>query len=129
MIVNNQSRNWTEASNQRDWASGVLSVDRDAKYGVLSGDVSHKNVRYQPEYHVAKNNTQNFVMGDHDKIIIGYQITSCWNDGTNGWYKMHDGNVLEFQIKVEISSYKTRGCNWEIDVWMVPKNKYERKTT
>jgi hypothetical protein len=95
----------------------------------LSGDVSHRNERYQTEYSFAQYNTQEFAIGDHDKIIIGYKITSCWNDGTNGWYKMHHGNVLESQIKVEFSSYKTRGCNWEMDVWMVPKNMYEKKST
>ena len=67
-------------------------------------------------------------MGDHDKILIGYKITSWWNDGTNGWYKLHYGDVLESEIKIEISSYKSRGCDWEIDIWMVPKTVYEKKS-
>jgi hypothetical protein len=129
LVAYDQPRDWTEAFNQREWASGVLGVDNDAKYGDLRGEVSHKNEDFQTDYSFAQYSKHEFVMGDHDKTIIGYQITSGWTDGTNGWYKMHYGNVLESEIKVEVSSYKTRGCNWKIDVWMVPKNKYGRKST
>jgi hypothetical protein len=114
-------RKWVEGFNQREWAGGVLGVDNNKKYGALVGDISHKN-----EHH--RTSSWSAVMGDHDKIIIGYKITSWWNDGTNGWYKLHYGNVLESEIKVEISSYKTRGCDWEVDVWMVSKTLYEKKS-
>ena len=40
---------------------------------------------------------------------------------------MRSGNVLESEIKVEFSSYKTRGCDWRLEVWMVPKLMYEKK--
>ncbi|KAI9666688.1 MAG: hypothetical protein M1821_004624 [Bathelium mastoideum] len=118
---------WIEAFNQREWASGVLGVDNDKKYGVLIEEVSHKNESYRGHSWFAHSNSRNFVMGDHDKIIIGYKITSWWNDGTNGWYKLYHGNVLESEINIEISSYKSRGCHWDIDVWMVPKTIYEEK--
>lgn len=121
-------RNWVEASNQHEWAGGVLGVDNNEKYRVLIGDVSHRNEHYREDYWFAHYLSHEFVMGDNDKILIGYKITSWWNDDTNGWYRLDYGDVLESEIKVEVSSYKTRGCDWEMDVWMVPKTTYEKKS-
>ncbi|KAL9082578.1 MAG: hypothetical protein Q9165_008851, partial [Trypethelium subeluteriae] len=119
--------NWVEAFNQREWASGVLGVNNDKKYGGLIGDISHKNEHYQEGFWFAHYNLRELFMGDHDKMIIEYKITGWWNDETNGWYKLHYGKVLQSEIKIEFSSYKTRGCHWEIEVWMVPKTIYEKK--
>ncbi|MCJ1393278.1 hypothetical protein MMC18_006150 [Xylographa bjoerkii] len=69
--------NWTEALYRREWPSGVVGVDNDRKYGVLSGEVSHKSEHYQESFSLAHYKAREFVVGAHDKIIIGYKITSC----------------------------------------------------
>jgi hypothetical protein len=78
---------------------------------------------------LAHYNERTFNLGENDKIVIGFKITSWWNDYTNGTFKIYSGNVLDSIVQVGISSYKTRGCDWNLDVWTVPKLMYAKKDT
>lgn len=105
----------------------MVGLDGHPKYAGIKDEVSYKKDAFRSDYKFGQYVYHNFVLGDNDKIIVGYQITSWWNDGTNGWFKMHRGNVLESEIKVETSSYKTRGCDWQVEAWMVSKLVYEKQ--
>lgn len=121
-------RNWTDAGGQGSWSTGILGLEGDSKYGVLNGEVTHVFDHFRESSWIAHYNTHDAVRGDNDKIIIGFKISSFWGDNTNGQFKWDYGQVLESEVKVEFSSYLTRGCDWQLDVWMVSKSKYERKS-
>lgn len=105
----------------------MLGVDGNPKFRALKNEITYKREEFRSEYSVGQFNTHTFALGDHDKIIVGFQIISWWNDGTNGWFQMRDGNVLDSEIKLDVSSYRTRGCRWEVQVWMVSKLLYEKR--
>lgn len=69
--------------------------------------------------------TKTINIGQHGKQVIGFRITSHRNDATNGWYKLNRGQVLGGDVEIEFPSYKTRGCDWSIEVWVVDKLVYE----
>lgn len=95
------------------------------KYSPIATDVRFSREQYKTDWGNGYQKAT-YTLGRSDEIIIGASIHSHWNDGTNGWFKMHDGNVGSSEIKVEFSTYKYRGCDWEIGVWSVPKLLYEK---
>lgn len=120
--------NWTEAFNTSEWSSGLLGVVGNSKYASLANDVKYQVQRFDKDWELATYLTGTYTLGSSGALIIGFKINNGWNNGTNGWFKMHEGNILDSQIKIEFSSYKTRGCSWGIEVWTVDKLTYNKTT-
>ena len=120
-------REWIEALGQREWASGVLGPALSPKFNALRDECTHKQDHFNPSWELAQVQDHTSNLGDHDKVIIGFEITSNWNDDTNGWFMVKSGDVLDSEVQVEIQSYRSRGCDWLVEVWMMPKLRYSQK--
>jgi len=115
-----------EASHQREWSSGLLGVSGNPKYDLLKDDVTTQREQFKVDW---KHGWQDgkFLLGKSDRQIVGFQIYSYRNDTTNGWYKLHRGSILDSEVEVEFGTGFDRGCDWAVEVWMVPKIMYEVK--
>ena len=105
----------------------MLGVSDHGKYKPLEGDITRKMQQFDAGWTVGGPEGV-FTVGDHGKQIIGFRITSGWNDGTNGCYKLHRGKVLEDEVKVEFIADGWRGCSWWVEAWMVPSILYDKKS-
>jgi hypothetical protein len=56
--------------------------------------------------------------------IIGAQVKSSWNDGTNGWWKRMEGGLMEESLGVEFKTQQYRGGAWSLTVWSIDRETY-----
>ena len=54
-----------------------------------------------------------------DDIIVGWQIESCWRDGTNGEWELKYNPLLCKKIECEFISKRFRGQRFNIHVFLI----------
>ncbi|KAI5456842.1 hypothetical protein BGZ63DRAFT_434048 [Mariannaea sp. PMI_226] len=96
-----------------------LEVNGNTKWNSLSKDVRWQSESFEKDYSFAKYTTGSHTLGADGRTVIGLVVRSRWKDDTNGWFKMVSREVGSSTVTVEISSYKTQGCNWGVEAWTI----------
>lgn len=68
-----------------------------------------------------------FVFGpDDNKLVVGWEVVSNWQDGTNGsWSKVSEKILLSNQAQVHVNSQFDRGCDWTVSVYYVDATEFQ----
>jgi hypothetical protein len=83
--------------------------------------------RYNPQWEACKSQVYNFQFGPDDKyLIVGWQVVSNWQDGTNGyWGQATDQILLTDNATVHVESIIGRGCDWSLIIYYVDAKDYQ----
>ena len=54
-----------------------------------------------------------------DDVIVGWNVSSCWHDGTNGTWKLEFNPLLNKQIRAEFVSKAFRGQSFWVHVYLI----------
>lgn len=112
---------------QNQWARGIMLDSNHAVYGKIASDVEKReDAHWTVDYVLFKSQDQRYTVSRHDRIIIGFIVQSHWQDGSNGWWKLHSGGVNTSEMTVEFITKGSRGANWSLYTWTVDKALYER---
>ena len=52
-------------------------------------------------------------------VVSYFQLQALWTDGTDGWFRVNYGWVLQNQLQMHVNGYETRGTSWEFTVQTV----------
>ncbi|HYX51951.1 MAG TPA: hypothetical protein VE783_00765 [Candidatus Limnocylindrales bacterium] len=81
--------------------------------------------RYSDSWHIGWRETTLQFGPDQTKLLVGWQVISNWNDGTNGgWWKTTDQIILQNQGGVHVKSLYDRGCDWTVVYYFVESKDY-----
>ncbi|HWT02546.1 MAG TPA: hypothetical protein VN256_20000 [Pyrinomonadaceae bacterium] len=110
-----------EGTGQQTWIYGFSTYTKSGAVVINSN-----SMRYRESWHVGhRENTFEFgPKGDH--LIVGWEVISNWNDGTNGgWWKAVDQILLKDYLAVHVTSLYDRGCDWSLIVYYVDAKDYQ----
>ncbi|HEY9751109.1 MAG TPA: hypothetical protein V6C63_20665 [Allocoleopsis sp.] len=110
-----------EGSGQQTWAYGYSTYTKSDAVVIHSTQLN-----YKASGHVGhRGNT--FEFGPNGNyLIVGWQVVSNWNDGTNGsWWKGTDQIILGSYACVRVRSKYDRGCDWSLIIYYVDAKDYQ----
>ena len=108
-------------SGQQTWLYG---------YGVYTKDpavvINHVTMQYSDSWHIGWRERTLEMGPDGSRLIVGWQVTSNWGDGTNGgWWKAIDQILLTDHGAVHVTSLYDRGCDWSVTYYYVDAKDYQ----
>lgn len=110
-----------EGAGQQTWMYGFNVYTKSGAVNI------HQSVQtYKELWHVGRRE-HTFEFGPDGKfLIVGWQVISNWNDGSNGsWYKAIDRILLTDHSAVHVTSQYDRGCDWSLIVYYVDAKEYQ----
>ncbi len=113
-----------EGKGQQTWPYGFSTYTKSGAVVIQSN-----SMRYSESWHVGwRENTFEFgPNGNH--LIVGWEVISNWNDGTNGgWWKAIDQILLTDHAAVHVTSLYDRGCDWSLIIYYVDAKDYQFKS-
>ena len=110
-----------EGKGQQKWMYG-FSV-----YTKSTGVVIQKNEMHYAEKHHVGWREHTFEFGPNGaNLIVGWEVVSNWNDGTNGgWWKEVDQILLKDHAALHVKSLYDRGCDWSFIIYYVDAKDYQ----
>lgn len=123
-VVNTEPANGAgidEGTGQQSWLYGFNAYTKSSAVALHS-----TTLKYNDSWHVGWRE-HTFEFGpDSTYLIVGWQVVSNWNDGTNGsWQKRVDQILLTSQAAVHVQSLYDRGCDWSFTVYYVDAKDYQ----
>lgn len=106
----------SELENQ-NWTLEIGTPDLPGSQTILSDDF-HPDSTFL-EYQSRNWGVQATINGQQG-VISYVNLTSNWQDGTNGTFEIKSGWVLQETIDLFVSSYVDRGCHWSIEIQAIP---------
>ncbi len=113
--------NIEEGTGQQTWLYGYSVYTKSPAVTIHS-----TNLHYSDSWHIGWRE-HIFQFGpDGNYLIVGWEVVSNWNDGTNGsWRKEVDQILLTSQAAVYVTSEYDRGCDWSLIVYYVDAKDYQ----
>ena len=101
-------------------------------YPASAAIVIHNNnsdpLRFHPSWHVGWRSGVLEIGPNQNKLIVGWEVISNWNDGSNGEWSKDDGQILLNQSGrgvVHVKSKYDRGCDWSLVYYFVDAADYQ----
>lgn len=104
-----------------------MSFKGHTKWNILAGDVLEATEISKTESCPNQFRYKTHTIGSHDRTIVGFKITGHRNDPYNGSFRIHQGNILDSEMKVELCSGSWAVMNWSITTWSVDKLLYGKE--
>lgn len=110
-----------EGQGQQTWLYGFNTYTKSQAVSIQAN-----NQRYSESWHIGwREHTFEFGPGG-PYLIVGWEVVSNWNDGTNGsWTKQVDQILLTTQSAIHVKSEYDRGCDWSVTVYWVYAKDYQ----
>ncbi|MBD0254878.1 MAG: hypothetical protein ICV83_04090 [Cytophagales bacterium] len=110
-----------EGNGQQAWLYGFNVYTKSPAVTIHSTTLNYKD-----SWHVGWRD-HTFEFGpDGTYLIVGWEVVSNWNDGTNGsWEKKVNQILLTSQAAVYVKSLYDRGCDWSFTVYFVDAKDYQ----
>lgn len=103
-----------EGNGQQTWPYGFSVYTKSPAVNIQKWE-GH----YSDSWHVGWREA-NLDFSDDKALVVGWEVVSNWNDGTNGeWKKNLDQNLLKSRASVHVKSLYDRGCDWTLRVYWV----------
>lgn len=109
-----------EGTGVQTWMYGYKEYAKSQAVSIATSEM-----HYGESWHLGWRE-HNFDFGpDEQFMIVGWQVISNWNDGTNGqWKKNIDQILLTHRASVHVQSRWARGCDWTARIFYVRKKDY-----
>ena len=104
---------------KNEFTYGKTEEDEFIKEEKLSDSESH----FQAGWQIAKNQTKILEKALKGKIIVGWKLKSEHQDGLVGFWERKKQIIGTSSYSIQVSSLKTRGCNWKLRIWVVDDDK------
>ncbi|GHO84131.1 hypothetical protein [Dictyobacter formicarum] len=110
-----------EGRGQQSWMYGYSTYTKSPAVVIASTEM-----RYHEDWHIGWRE-HTFEFGpDQNRLIVGWQVISNWNDGTNGsWKKVVDSILSTSYAAVYVTSLYDRGCDWSLRIYHVDAKDYQ----
>ncbi|HKQ54224.1 MAG TPA: hypothetical protein VJT74_17740 [Pyrinomonadaceae bacterium] len=110
-----------EGTGRQTWMYGFSTYTKSGAVIIQSN-----SMRYSESWHVG-HREHTFEFGPNGAhLIVGWEVISNWNDGTNGgWWKAVDRILLKDYAAVHVKSLYDRGCDWSLIVYYVDAKDYQ----
>ena len=110
-----------EGTGQQTWQYGYSSYPQSQAVVIHS-----TSLNYQDAWHIGWREKTLSFGPDGRYIIVGWQVVSNWQDGTNGqWWKVSDTILMQNQGDVHVKSEYDRGCNWTVNFFFADAADYQ----
>jgi hypothetical protein len=110
-----------EGTGQQTWMYGFSTY---TKSGAVV--IQNRYMRYNESWQIGWRE-HTFEFGPDGKyLIVGWEVISNWNDGSNGsWWKAVDRILMTDHAAVHVKSQYDRGCDWSVIVYYVDAKDYQ----
>ncbi|KAF7928962.1 uncharacterized protein EAE97_009804 [Botrytis byssoidea] len=95
-------------------------------YHGLPDKIHHETVVCRVHGKINEEQERRATVYPNNALIIGFRITSHWDDGTNGSFKIVGGGVDCNNVDVCFWTQRNRGGHWSVDAWYVDAMLYRR---
>lgn len=109
-----------EGTGVQTWMYGYKEYAKSPAVSIATSEM-----HYAESWHLGWRE-HTFDFGPDDQfMVVGWQVISNWNDGTNGqWKKNIDQILLTNRASVHVQSRFARGCDWTVRIFYVRKKDY-----
>lgn len=109
-----------EGKGQQSWLYGFSTYTKSNAVVINSLED-----RYHEDWHIGWRE-HTFEFRNDNVLIVGWEVVSNWNDGSNGsWWKAAPRNLLEHYGAVHVKSQYDRGCDWSCRWYFVDARDYQ----
>lgn len=110
-----------EGTGVQTWLYGFKDYGKSAAVSIATSEM-----HYAESWHIGWRE-HTFEFGPSDKnLIVGWQVISNWNDGTNGSFWKDTSRIIGTGYgAVHVKSRYDRGCDWTVRIFYVPSKDYQ----